>query len=108
MNQYLYRIQPTRWEMLTEGATPFEQEKIGEHFAYLEKLVQRGVALLAGRTQSPSRDGMGIVIFRAADDMAARKIVDEDPAVEAGAFAAQLFPFRVALLARDHTPWLPE
>ena len=37
-NHYLYRIQPTRHEMLTEGTTPEEAEIIGEHFAYLQRL----------------------------------------------------------------------
>jgi len=47
---YLYRIQPTRYEMLTEGRTPEETQIIGEHFTYLERLTREGVAILIGRT----------------------------------------------------------
>ena len=33
--QYLYKIQPTRHDMLKEGLTPEEEEIMREHFAYL-------------------------------------------------------------------------
>jgi hypothetical protein len=35
MPQFLYRIQPTRPAMLTEGLTPREDEIISQHFAYV-------------------------------------------------------------------------
>ncbi len=100
MNEYLYRIQPTRHAMLTDGPTPAEAELIGQHFAYLEGLTQQGVVVLAGRTLTTDKSTFGIVIFRAASDKAARAVMAADPAVAGGVMRARLFPFRVALLNR--------
>jgi uncharacterized protein YciI len=96
---YLYRIQPTRYEMLTEGTTPEEAEIIGEHFAYLQRLTREGVAILVGRTLTTDQDSMGIVIFTARSEKEARALMNADPAVSKGVMRAKLFPFRIALQA---------
>jgi len=95
--QYLYRIQPTRHEMLTEGATPEEREIIGEHFAYLERLTAEGIMILVGRTLTTDADSMGIAIFKAHSDEEALALMNADPAVSKGVMHAKLFPFRIAL-----------
>ena len=41
MQQFLYRVQPARLAMLTDGPTPDEELIVGEHFAYLEDLTER-------------------------------------------------------------------
>ena len=97
MKHYLYRIQPTRHEMLTAGSTPREAEIIGEHFNYLQRLTNEGVAILVGRTLTTEQDSMGIVIFKARSDEEARVLMNEDPAVSKGVMNAKLFPFRIAL-----------
>ena len=102
MNQYLYRIQPTRMEMLSEGATPHESELVSQHFQYLQGLMAQGKLILAGRTQTADPDGMGIIIFNAESDEAAQALVDSDPAVANGVFKAKLFPYRVALIAQEN------
>ncbi|HEY6539975.1 MAG TPA: YciI family protein [Ktedonobacteraceae bacterium] len=99
MKHYLYRIQPTRHEMLTEGSTPQEAEIIGEHFNYLQRLTNEGVAILVGRTLTTERDTMGIVIFKARSDEEAHSLMNADPAVSGGVMSAKLFPFRIALHA---------
>ena len=48
--QYLYRIQPTRPALLSEGATQEEEALVSEHFVYLRELTGKGIVLLAGRT----------------------------------------------------------
>jgi uncharacterized protein YciI len=83
--------------MLGEGATPEEEAKIGEHFLYLKGLVEAGCVLLAGRTTNTDESSFGIVIFTAASEEEAGGIMRGDPAVRAGVFAAELFPYRVAL-----------
>ena len=103
-NHYLYRIQPTRHEMLTTGTTPEEEEIIGEHFTYLKRLTTEGVAILVGRTLTTDQDSMGIVIFKARSDEEARALMNEDPAVSKGVMSAKLFPFRIALQAAAHDP----
>ncbi|KQP71474.1 hypothetical protein ASF40_06835 [Microbacterium sp. Leaf288] len=98
MAQWLYRIVPSRPEMVAD-ATPDEQRIVGEHFAYLVALRDRGVLVIAGRTQET--DGtFGITIFEADDEPAAREVMNSDPAVAAGVFVASLHPYRIAV-ARD-------
>jgi uncharacterized protein len=99
MAHYLYRIQPTRPAMLTEGTTPEEDTLVGEHFDYLKSLLSKGVLILAGRTLNTDETSFGIVVFKADSEQAAREIVDNDPAVRNGVMHATLFPYRVALIS---------
>ena len=46
LNQYLYRIKPTRLEMLTDGGTPDENRMVEEHFNYLKELTDMGTMIL--------------------------------------------------------------
>ena len=97
MPQFLYRIQPARPAMLTEGPTPEEARLVGEHFAYLQDLTARGAMLLAGRTLNSDASTFGIAIYEAADEAQARAVMQDDPAIRAGVFRAELFPYAVAL-----------
>jgi len=99
--QYLYRIEPTRAALLTEGPTREEAAAIDRHFAYLQDLTARGVVLLAGRTLNTDESSFGIVIFRAKSEADAERIVREDPAVSAGVMRSELFPYRIALVSED-------
>jgi uncharacterized protein YciI len=100
MSQWLYRIQPVRNTMLSEGSTPEEDEVVSRHFAYLKDLTEQGVLLLAGRTLNTDNSSFGICIFEAEDEAAARRIVEADPAVQARVMRAELFPYRVALMKK--------
>ena len=97
MNQYLYRIQPTRSAMLSEGPTPEEAAAVGAHFGYLQDLVDTGKVLMAGRTLTTDEDAFGIVVFEASSEEAAQALMNADPAVQAEVMRAELFPYRVAL-----------
>lgn len=96
MPRYLYRITPTRPEMLLES-TPDEDRVVADHFAYLQEHATSGTVLLAGRTQTTGADSFGIIIFEAADDDAAAAFVAADPAVANDVMDAKLFPYRVAI-----------
>ena len=104
LKHFLYRIYPTRPEMLTDGPTPAERERIGEHFAYLQRLVADEVVLMAGRTLNTDTTSFGIVVFVAPSEDAARAIMEGDPAVQAGVMRAELFPYRVALWSESGPP----
>ena len=95
--QFLYRLQVTRLEMLRGGPTPEEARVVGAHLSYLKKLAEEGVVVLAGRTQTNDETTFGIVILNAADESAARAVMDNDPAVKGSVMHATLFPFRVAV-----------
>ena len=94
---YLYRIQPTRREMLTEGPTIDEEQVIDAHFEFLQKLTGQGIVLLAGRTLNNDPSSFGIIILQAESEKAARQLMLSDPAVSNGVMRAELFPFRIAL-----------
>ena len=100
--QYLYRIQPTRPAMLTEGPTAEETAIVGAHFAYLQDLTARGVIILAGRTLNTDESGFGVVIFNADSDEQAEATMLADPAVRDGVMRATLFPYRVALIREQN------
>jgi len=97
MPQFLYRLQPTRLGMLTEGPTDSEAAIVGEHFEYLQKLVAEGVVFMAGRTLNNDERTFGIAIFEAASEAAAVALMQNDPVVKQGVMKAELFPYRVAL-----------
>ncbi len=99
--QFLYILRPTRLEMLTIGPTVEEQAIVSQHFAYLQDLTQKGVAILVGRTQTADEDTVGIVVFKASSEEAARELMENDPTVKRGVMQATLYPFRVALMTED-------
>lgn len=100
IQQYLYRIQPIRVDMLLE-ATPDEQRIVAQHFDYLKELYQKGIVLLAGRTLNTDMSSFGIVILQASSPEEAEQIMKNDPAVDQGVMRAELFPYRIALMAKS-------
>lgn len=98
MPTFLYKIQLVRPEALLRGFTEDEKRTISDHFEYLKRLTESGTVLLAGRTTNADNSSFGIVIFSAELMEAARKIVDEDPAVANRVFRAELFPYKNSLI----------
>ena len=98
MPDFLYILRPARPEMLTAGPTEREKEVVGRHFAYLQELHAQGTVVLVGRTQEDNESTIGICVFRADDELAARAIMEGDPAVVEGVMTAELRPFKIALL----------
>ena len=98
MSTWLYRIVPARPAMV---ATPTDAETatIAAHFRYLVELRERGILILAGRTQV-DEGTFGIVIYTADDADAARAVADADPGVAGGVFSVEVYPYAVAV-ARD-------
>lgn len=96
--QWLYRIEPARPDMPV-APTAEEAALASAHFAYLRELAERGILILAGRTQE-EHGSFGIAIFEASDLEAAQAITDADPAIAGGVFVATLHPYRVAVARR--------
>ena len=103
MPTYIYRIQPVRPEMLSEGLTAEETRITGEHFEYLQRLMGEGVLILAGRTLNSDYSAFGIAIFNARDDEHMRQITARDPGVVQKLFRAEWFPYRIALHAPENS-----
>ncbi len=97
MQEFLYRLQLVRGDMLRSGPTDSEQAVVAEHFAYLQNLAAQGLIILVGRTLTTDENTMGITVFRAEAEDAARKIMNSDPAVREGVMTATLYPFKVVL-----------
>jgi uncharacterized protein YciI len=69
------------------------------HFRYLKDLTDRDVVILAGRTLNTDVSSFGIVILKAGSEEEARERMNDDPAVKQGVMRAELYPYRVALMA---------
>ncbi|MFZ0479202.1 MAG: YciI family protein [Terriglobales bacterium] len=97
MQEFLYKLQLIRGDMLLAGPTPQEQAVVAEHFAYLQDLTAKGLVILVGRTLTTDENTMGLAVFRAESEDAARQIMNGDPAVKKGMMTATLYPFKVVL-----------
>jgi uncharacterized protein YciI len=97
VQEFLYKLQLVRGDMLRTGPTPQEQAVVAEHFAYLQDLAVKGVMILVGRTLTTDENAMGLAIFRAESEDLARQIMNGDPAVKKGIMTATLYPFKVVL-----------
>jgi uncharacterized protein YciI len=97
MQEFLYKLQLVRGDMLRTGPTDLEQAVVAEHFAYLQDLNTQGVVILVGRTLNTDENTMGLTIFRAESEDTARQMMNGDPAVKKGVMTATLYPFRVIL-----------
>ncbi len=71
-------------------------EKVSEHFNYLQSLLKDGVLTMAGRF---SEVLIGLVMIEAKSREDALEIMQNDPAVKSGIFHAELYPWRIALKA---------
>jgi uncharacterized protein YciI len=95
MSEWIYFLHPPR-DDFAATMTPEEQAAWGEHFERLQRLLADGVLVLAGPTLG--RINTGIAVFEAPDEDAARRIMEEDPAISGGFARGELRPFRVSLL----------
>ena len=76
---------------------PQDENVLQRHFVRFQEAIKSGQLILAGRTSEPGDKTFGIAIFQAKDEAAARKFMEEDPAVAGGVMTAELHPFTVAL-----------
>jgi uncharacterized protein YciI len=95
MAEWIYFIHPPR-ENFAATITDEEQQVWGVHVERLQRLLADGVLVLAGPTLGPVNTG--IAVIEAPDEAAARKIMDEDPAISSGLATGELRPFRTSLL----------
>ncbi len=95
MAEWIYFIHAPREDF---AATMTEQEQAvwATHFQRLQRLLAEGTIILVGPTLG--RVNTGIAIFEAPDEAAARRVMEEDPAIASGITRGELRPFQVALL----------
>ena len=86
-------LNPDNW-------TEKEEKIVDRHFANLQKLLNEGKLILAGKTSGLDEKTFGIVIMEVETDDEALSIMENDPAVAEGIMQAELFPYQVALLRK--------
>jgi uncharacterized protein YciI len=102
MAEWIYLIHPPR-EYFADTMTDEEAEVWRIHFTRLKQLLRDGVLVMAGPTLGAVNTGL--VIIEAADEVAARRLMNEDPVIAGGFARGELRPFRVSLLrGRDRPP----
>ncbi|MEO8514692.1 MAG: YciI family protein [Ignavibacteria bacterium] len=93
--QFIYFIRPHK-ENFSETMTEEEGNIMGEHFLYLQDLLEKGKLILAG----PETTGkFGIAIIETESEQEAKDIMNNDPAVKSGIVSPELYPYRVSLLS---------
>jgi uncharacterized protein YciI len=95
MDTWIYFIHPPR-EDFAATMTEAEEEVWGRHWARIQRLFLDGVVIVIGPTLG--RTNTGICIFEAADEAAARAVMEGDPVIAEGFAAGELRPIRVSLL----------
>jgi uncharacterized protein YciI len=93
--EWIYFIHPPRDDF---AATMTDDERAvwAVHFERLQRLLAEGTLILAGPTLGPVNTG--IAVIEAPDEPAARRLMEEDPAIASGIARGELRPFRVSLL----------
>jgi uncharacterized protein YciI len=95
MRSWIYFLHPPRADFAAT-MTPTEEAAFGEHFGYLQRLMAEGTLVLAGPTLGETNTG--IAVFEAADEDAARAVMEGDPAIAGGVVRGELREMRVSLL----------
>lgn len=93
--QWIYFLHPRR-ENFAATMTEAEAEVFARHFEHLKGLLAQGVLVLAGPTLG--RLNTGLAIFEAADEAAARALMESDPAIREGVVDGELREMRVSLV----------
>lgn len=82
------------------GRSLGEQKLVGEHMAYLGRLIERGEVTQAGAVipddHGPGDDGLLALIVYAVDVERARQLADGDPAVRGGMISLDIRPWYAA------------
>lgn len=94
MNLHLAMLRPSR-DGFPGDATDGELEVVAAHSAYLARLRDEDVVLLAGRTQDERP--LGLVVLRLDSAQEAERVMADDPAVRAGVFHCEIRPYEVAI-----------
>ena len=95
MAEWIYFIHPPR-ENFAATMTDEEQAAWRVHFERLQRLLAEGTLVMAGPTLGAVNTG--IAIIEAPDEEAARRTMEEDPAIAGGLARGELRPFRLSLL----------
>lgn len=83
--------------------TDKDNAAVGAHFTRLQKMTEEGKVIFFGRTQDTTPEGhlvpdtTGLIVLEAPDRTAAEKVLNDDPAVQAGLMKGKVFSYKIAL-----------
>ena len=95
--QYLYLLKLVPRLHDDSAWTDDDKKTVSTHFAHLKAATADGKVIMAGRTLESGSRTFGIVVFEAADDEAATKFMNSDPAVAGKVMTATMHPYQIAL-----------
>jgi uncharacterized protein YciI len=93
-----------RWK--ETGNWPDDREAnaaLSAHSAYWDRQLKQGRAILAGGMGGDYWDNAALIIFEAGSKAEAEEIVNNDPAVKAYVFQAQVRPFDVHFMTNKYS-----
>lgn len=96
--QFLYLLRLEKTMQDTSAWSAEKQQVVAAHFAHLQKMLQDGILILAGKTSTDLATTFGIVVFEADSFESAKVIAENDPAVIAKIMNVEVFPYEVALI----------
>ena len=99
--QFIYVLKLVPRLYADSAWTKEDNAVIKRHFVRFQDATKSGQLILAGRTSEPGDKTFGIAIFQAPDEAAAKKFMEEDPAVAGGLMTAELHPFAVAIQRKN-------
>ena len=99
--QFIYVLRLVPRLHANSAWTKEDNAALERHFTRFQDAAKSGQLILAGRTSEPGDKTFGIAIFEAPDEDAARKFMQDDPAVAGGLMTAELHPFAVALQRKN-------
>jgi uncharacterized protein len=99
--QFIYVLHLVPRLYADSASTKEDKAALERHFVRFQEAIKSGRLILAGRTSEPGDNTFGIAIFEAPDEDAARKFMQEDPAIAGGLMTAELHPFSVALQRKN-------
>lgn len=97
--EFLYHIQLSERYRQQENWDNAANATIGAHFKFLSDLHAQGIVKFVGKTDLGIEhpDNIGLAIFEAVDESAARELMQQDPAVQSGLMHMKILPFRSIL-----------
>ena len=93
--QFALLMKATGPDFAKKVQEPEGKQLVAEHLKKLQALTEQGVCIFSGHTLSGGENGFGIIVVRAASEVAAQKIIDDDDLVKAGLVRGTVFPFQV-------------
>jgi len=95
MNTYCYilKLNPRLWD--DASWTEHDHQIVHQHYLRLKTDFESGKLLHVGRTDDPTHDGFGIVVFRAENIEDAKHYMKEDPAIIGRQMTGMCFEYRL-------------